>query len=134
MQVRRVVPERRAKETSSRDLAVAAARAAADKQGERVVVLDVRNLIVITDYFVIASGGSERQVRTIVEEIERSLRGQGMKPLRREGEQDNRWVLLDFVDVVVHVFAPEEREYYDLERLWRDAPVLQWEDVGAASG
>ena len=134
MQVRRVVPEGRAKETSSRDLAVAAARAAADKQGERVAVLDVRNLIVITDYFVIASGESERQVRTIVDEIERALREQGIKPVRREGEQENRWVLLDFVDVVVHVFAPEEREYYDLERLWRDAPVLQWEDVGAAHG
>lgn len=119
-------------QASSRDLAVAAARAAADKQGERIVVMDVRELIVITDYFVIASGGSERQVRTIVEEVEKALRGLGMKPVRREGEQEHRWVLLDYVDIVVHVFAPEEREFYDLERLWRDAPVLQWEDVGAA--
>ena len=115
-------------------MAVAAARAAADKQGERVAVLDVRELIVITDYFVIASGGSERQVRTIVEEVEKSLRDLGVKPVRREGQQENRWVLLDFVDIVVHVFAPEERDYYDLERLWRDAPVLEWQDVGAASG
>ena len=128
------MPERKTSEASSRDLAVAAARAAADKQGERVAVLDVRDLIVITDYFVIASGGSERQVRTIVDEVEKALRAIGMKPVRREGQQEGRWVLLDFVDIVVHVFAPEERDYYDLERLWRDAPVLEWEDVGAASG
>ena len=128
------MPERKTPEASSRDLAVAAARAAADKQGERVAVLDVRDLIVITDYFVIASGGSERQVRTIIDEVEKALRALGMKPVRREGEHENRWVLLDFVDIVVHVFAPEERDFYDLERLWRDAPVLEWEDVGAASG
>ena len=129
------MPERKDQEqASSRDLAVAAARAAADKQGERVVVMDVRDLIVIPDYFVIAGGGSERQVKTIVDEVEKALRDLGVKPVRREGEDDRRWVLLDFVDVVVHVFAPEERDYYDLERLWRDAPVLEWEDVGAASG
>ena len=118
----------------SRDVAVAAARAASEKQGSRIVILDVRDLIVITDYFVIVGGGSQRQVRTLVEEVEKALRELGMKPLRREGQQEGRWVLLDFVDVVVHVFAPEERDYYDLERLWRDAPVLEWEDVGAASG
>jgi ribosome-associated protein len=128
------VPERRTADASSRDLAVAAARAAAEKQGERIAVLDVRELIVITDYFVIAGGGSERQVRSIIEEVEKALRDQGVKPVRREGIEDNRWVLLDYVDIVVHVFAPEERDYYDLERLWRDAPVLEWEDVGAASG
>ena len=128
------MPERKTPEAPSRDLAVAAARAAAEKQGERVAVLDVRDLIVITDYFVIASGGSARQVRTIVEEVEKALRGLSVKPVRREGQQENRWVLLDFVDIVVHVFAPEERDYYDLERLWRDAPVLEWQDVGAASG
>ena len=128
------MPERNDTQASSRDLAVAAARAAAEKQGERVVVLDVRELIVITDYFVITSGGSQRQVRTIVEEIEKALRDVGRKPIRREGVEDWRWVLLDFFDVVIHVFADEERDYYDLERLWRDAPTLEWEDVGAASG
>jgi len=110
-----------------------AARAAAAKQGDRIVVLDVRELIVITDYFVIANGTSERQVRTIVEEVEKALRGQGVKPVRREGEDQGAWVLLDFVDVVVHVFGAEERDYYDLERLWRDAPVVEWEEAGAAS-
>ena len=114
-------------------MAVAAARAAAEKQGERIAVLDVRELIVITDYFVIASGGSERQVRTIVEEVEKALRDLGVKPIRREGIEDNRWVLLDYVDVVVHVFAPEERDYYDLERLWRDVPSLEIEDHARAA-
>ena len=128
------MPERSGANGSSRDLAVAAARAAADKQGERVVVLDVRDLIVITDYFVISSGGSQRQVRTIVDEVERALRTQGVKPVRREGEREGGWVLLDFVDVVVHVFAPEERDYYELERLWRDAPTVEWEEAEIASG
>jgi ribosome-associated protein len=128
------VPERRTADASSRDLAVAAARAAAEKQGERIAVLDVRELIVITDYFVIASGGTERQVRTIVDEVEKALRDHGEKPARREGREEGRWVLLDYIDIVVHVFAPEERDYYDLERLWRDAPVIEWEGVGAASG
>jgi ribosome-associated protein len=118
----------------SREVAVATARAASEKQGSRIVILDVRDLIVITDYFVIASGSSDRQVRTIVEEVEKALRGLGVKPVRREGENEGAWVLLDFVDVVVHVFGEEERDYYDLERLWRDAPVVEWEEAGAASG
>ena len=117
---------------ASLDAALAAARAAAGKQARDLVILDVHELIVITDYFVICSGGSERQVRTIVEEVERSLRDLDRKPLRREGETEGRWVLLDYVDVVVHVFAPQEREYYDLERLWRDAPRVPFEDEGRA--
>ena len=127
------MPESNDRQASSRDLAVAAARAAADKQGERVAVLDVRELIVITDYFVITSGSSQRQVRTIVEEIEKAMRDLGRKPVRREGVEDWRWVLLDYFDVVIHVFSDEEREYYDLERLWRDAPRVELDDVGAAS-
>ena len=111
-----------------RELAVAAARAAAEKHAEDVVILDVRELIVITDAFVICTGTTERQVRTIVEEIEKALRRLGHRPVRREGETQSRWVLLDYVDGVVHVFAPEEREYYDLERLWRDAPRVPWEE------
>lgn len=110
----------------SREVAVTAARAAAAKQATDVTILDVQGLIVITDYFVIASGQTDRQVKTIVEEVEKSVRDLGQKPVRREGEADSRWVLLDYVDVVVHVFAEEEREYYDLERLWRDAPRIRW--------
>jgi ribosome-associated protein len=114
-------------------VAIAAARAAAGKQGEDVVILDVHDLIVITDYFVITSGSSDRQVKTLSEEIEKALKGLGVRPVRREGETDARWVLIDYVDVVVHVFADEGREYYDLERLWRDAPRIGWEDSEAAS-
>ena len=110
----------------SREVAVTAARAAATKQATDVTILDVQGLIVITDYFVIASGQTDRQVKTIVEEVEKAVRDLGEKPVRREGEADSRWVLLDYVDVVVHVFAEEEREYFDLERLWRDAPRIRW--------
>jgi ribosome-associated protein len=117
----------------SRELAVAAARAAATKQASGVVILDVRELIVITDHFVIASGSTERQVKTIVEEVQKALRTRGVRPVRTEGEVEARWVLLDYVDVVVHVFAEMERDYYDLERLWRDAPRVAWEEPDAAS-
>jgi len=127
------VPGKGAGIPGSKEVAVAAARAAASKQGAGIAILDVHDLIVITDYFVIASGSSDRQVKTIVEEVEKALRAQGVRPVRREGETENRWVLLDYVDVVVHVFAEEEREYYDLERLWRDAPRPAWAEPGAAS-
>jgi ribosome-associated protein len=118
---------------ASQDLALAAARAAADKQGERIVVLDVRDLIVITDYFVIVSAGTDRQAKTIMEEVERSLRSFGVKPVRREGEHEGLWILLDYVDIVVHVFREEERELYNLERLWGDAPRLEWDEAEAAA-
>lgn len=117
----------------SKDVAVVAARAAAAKQGADIAILDVHELIVITDFFVIASGSSDRQVKTIVDEVEKAVRERGVRPVRREGETENRWVLLDYVDVVVHVFAEEEREYYDLERLWRDAPRVTWAEKDAAS-
>ena len=122
----------------TRDVAVAAARAAAEKQAEDIVVLDVHELIVITDFFVVCSGSTDRQVKSVVEEVEKELRERGLRPVRREGEREARWVLLDYVDVVVHVFADEERDYYDLERLWRDAPRVAWdgkdEGVVASSG
>lgn len=120
--------------TGSREAAVTAARAAASKQARDVVVLDVRDLIVITDYFLIASGTSDRQVRTIAEEIERAVREQGIRPVRREGQREGRWVLLDFVDFVAHVFQDDDREYYGLERLWADAPPVEWEERAVRSG
>jgi ribosome-associated protein len=119
--------------TESVDLACAAARAASEKQGEDVLVLDVRDLITITDYFVIASGSSDRQVKTIAEEVEQALKGRGVKPVRVEGQAASRWVLLDFVDLVVHVFHDEERDFYRLERLWVDAPRVSWEDDAEVS-
>jgi ribosome-associated protein len=120
--------------TGSRRAAVAAARAAASKQARDVVVLDVRDLIVITDYFVIASGTSDRQVRSVAEEIERAVKAHGLRPVRREGEREGRWVLLDFVDFVAHVFQDQDRQYYELERLWADAPPVGWEERAAQSG
>jgi ribosome-associated protein len=118
----------------SRDTAAVAARAAASKQAEDIVVLDVSRLIVITDHFVICTATSSRQIRSVVEEIERVLKERlGVRPARREGGGDAGWWLLDYIDVVVHVFGPTEREYYDLERLWRDAPRLDWEEPDAVS-
>ncbi|HYV01484.1 MAG TPA: ribosome silencing factor [Actinomycetota bacterium] len=114
--------------TDSRDLAVTAARAASSKQGEAIVVLDVSEVITITDYFVIVSAGSERQVKTISEEVIRAAKERGVRPVRQEGEAGTRWLLLDFVDFVVHVFHEEERDFYRLENLWRDAPVVEWEE------
>lgn len=106
-----------------------AATAASTKKAEGIVVLDVSRQLVITDHFLICSGNTERQVRGIAEEIERRLRGSdGIQPARREGEREGRWVVLDYVDFVVHVFHREERDYYDLERLWSDAPIVPFED------
>ena len=121
---------------ASRDVALAAARAAADKLAERVVILDVHELIVITDFFVICSAASERQLKTVIEAVEGAVRKDlGVRPVRREGEAGAGWWLLDYVDVVVHVFGDEERDYYDLERLWRDAPRLdRGEESAAATG
>ncbi len=106
-----------------------AAVAASAKKAEQIVVLDVSRQLVITDYFLICSGNTERQVKTIAEEVERRLMEEdGIKPARREGEQEARWIVLDYVDFVVHVFRREEREYYGLERLWSDVPLVPFED------
>ena len=113
--------------TETLDEARLAARTAADKQAENVVVLDVREQITITDYFVICSGSSDRQVKTIAEEIEKALKTVGRAPVRVEGGPGARWILVDYVDFVVHVFHDEERAYYRLETLWQDAPRVQWE-------
>lgn len=105
-----------------------AARAASDKKGADTLVLDVGDVLAITDFFVITSGTNTRQVRTIAEAVEEqvTLRG-GPKPIRIEGLDDLRWVLLDYGDMVVHVFLDEARAYYELERLWRDVPRVDWE-------
>ena len=105
-------------------LATAAALAASDKLASDIVVLDVSDRLVITDCFVLASAPNDRQVKAVVDEVELRLRNLGAKPVRREGEREGRWVLLDFVDIVVHVQHTEERTYYALERLWKDCPVI----------
>jgi ribosome-associated protein len=101
-----------------------AARAASDKLATNLVAFDVSDQLVITDAFLLCSAANDRQVRAVVDEIEDKLREVGAKPARREGERDGRWVLLDYSDIVIHVQRQEEREFYALERLWRDCPLI----------
>ena len=111
----------------ARELALVAAAAAADKLAHDVIVLDVSDQLVITDCFVIASAANERQVSAIVDSVEEKMRAAGTKPVRREGAREGRWVLLDFIDVVVHVQHADERSFYGLERLWKDCPRIPFE-------
>ena len=112
------------------ELALAAAQAAADKKAEDIVILDVADQLVITDAFLLASAPNERQVLSIVDAIEERLAQlpEKAKPVRREGERGGRWVLLDYVDIVVHVQHTEEREFYSLDRLWKDCPQIEFVD------
>ncbi len=112
-------------------LAQVAARAAEDKIAQGVIAIDVSDQLALTDVFVIASASNERQVGAIVDEIEDRLRDQGCKPIRREGQREGRWVLIDFGDIVVHVQHAEEREFYQLERLWKDCPEIELTAVPA---
>ena len=115
----------------ARETALIAAQAAADKLATDVSIVDVSDRLAITDAFVLTSAPNERQVQSIVDEVEERLREHGVKPVRREGVAEGRWVLLDFVDVVVHVQHAEERAYYALERLWKDCPVIPFTDRDA---
>ena len=110
----------------ARELALTAAQAAADKKAEDIVLIDVADQLYITDAFVIASAANERQVGSIVDAIEEALVNlpEKAKPVRREGERQGRWVLLDYVDVVVHIFHPTLRSFYQIERLWADAETV----------
>jgi ribosome-associated protein len=117
------------------ELALTAAQAAADKKAENIVVIDVSEHLVITDAFVLASAPNERQVTAIVDAIEEALSKlpESAKPIRREGERAGRWVLLDFNDVVVHVQHNDEREFYALDRLWKDCPQIEFVDKALIS-
>ncbi|MEZ7006356.1 ribosome silencing factor [Streptomyces sp. SCSIO 75703] len=107
------------------ELITTAAQAAADKLAHDIVAYDVSDVLSITDAFLLASAPNDRQVKSIVDEIEERLaRELGAKPVRREGDREARWVLLDYVDIVVHVQHSEERVFYALERLWKDCPEL----------
>ncbi len=114
-------PNKKAKE-----FAIAAAKIARERRCADIVVLDLRNLSPATDYFVIATGTSNRQMRTVADEISEMGRGQGMSRFGRAGYEQARWILLDFVDVVVHLFDSEYREFYDLELLWGDAERIDY--------
>jgi ribosome-associated protein len=115
------------------DLARTAAQAAADKLATDIVLIDVSDRLAITDIFVVVTGNNERQVEAIVDEVEEKLRLSGAKPIRREGQRDGRWVLLDYGDIVVHVQHSEERIFYSLERLWKDCPFIPFVDAAAPS-
>ncbi|GAA0314639.1 ribosome silencing factor [Actinoallomurus spadix] len=112
-----------------------AAEAAAEKLADNIIAYDVSDQLVITDAFVLCSAANDRQVRSIVDEIEKRLREDaGAKPIRREGEREGRWVLLDYADIIVHVQHEEDRVYYALERLWKDCPPVPLpEDINAHS-
>lgn len=106
------------------ELARIAARAASEKKAGDIIALDVSERLVLTDVFLVVSGANERQVSAIVDEIEEKLAEAGVRAVRREGVGQARWVLLDFTDIVVHVQHEQDREFYALERLWRDCPVV----------
>ena len=114
---------------------VLGARAADAKNAADVVVLDVGDVLAVCGWFVIASASNDRLVRAIADEVEEAVTvAGGPKPLRIEGLDDLRWVLMDYGDFVVHVFLQETREYYDLERLWSDVPRVEWRDQADATG
>ena len=105
-------------------MATVAAGAASNKLADDVVVIDVSAQLVITDCFVIASASNERQVNAIVDEVEDKMRLAGYKPARREGTREGRWTLLDYLDIVVHIQHQDERDFYALDRLWKDCPLV----------
>jgi ribosome-associated protein len=108
-------------------VAVTASRRADEKQGRNIVVLDVRGVLGITDYFVVVDAPNRRLVRTLVDDVEAGVReATGRSPLRVEGEREQQWVLIDYGDVVVHVFLDEIRRFYEIERLYRDVPTIPW--------
>jgi ribosome-associated protein len=105
-------------------LARAAADAASDKKASDVLLLDIREVTTVADYFVICSGNNPRQIQTIADTIDEELGKQGAALLHREGTAETGWILLDFGDVIVHIFGPKEREYYRIERLWSEAKTV----------
>ena len=112
----------------TRRMAESAARAAAGMFAKDVTIIDLRNVVSYTDYFVVASAETERQTRRIVEEVLDKMREEGYRPRSRRVDEGTAWISLDFLDVVVHVFTDEARDYYRLESLWRGAPQERWED------
>lgn len=108
----------------SRDLAILAAEAISEKKGTNINVLQLEGITLITDYFILANGNSRVQTQAIAENVEKKLEEAGIKLLRREGFSEGRWILLDFAAIIVHIFQKDERELYNLERLWGDAPQI----------
>ena len=116
---------------TSREIALLAAKAADEKKATDIIIQEVRETLVICDYFVIVTGAINRQVDAICEAVEEKLRIEaGIKPIGREGTDELAWVLLDYGDVVVHVFQPELRDFYCLETLWSDSPIINLAEAG----
>lgn len=115
------------------ELTTLAAIAAAEKKAEQIVAIDVSEQLAITDIFLLCSASNDRQVKAIVDAVEAALDAVDVDPVRREGERDGRWVLLDYLDFVVHVQHAEERAFYALERLWKDCPTIQLPEIGGAA-
>lgn len=121
-------------DVSSHDLAVLCARACDDKQATDIAVLPVGDVLAVTEYFVVASASNPRQVRAITDAVLTQVReAVGRGPLRSEGVREQQWVLVDYGDVVVHVFADEARRFYEIERLYKDVPQVEWKPVTGAS-
>ena len=108
----------------ARELVISAAEAASDKLADDIIAFDVSEQLAITDAFLLCSAPNDRQVKAIVDGIEERLRDLGTRPLRREGEREGRWVLLDYSEIVVHVQHADDRQYYSLEKLWKDCPLI----------
>lgn len=129
--VRGIISLKNAKEVwgtirEAAEVAHRAVQAAADKMAMDILMLDLRQRCSFADYFVICSGSSERQIKAILEEIDKALTGEGVPLLRREGATDSGWVLLDFGEVIIHIFSPQWRDYYQIEKVWADAtPVVR---------
>lgn len=122
-------------QASARELAIRAARAADEKKADNALVLAVGDVLAITEYFVICSASNRRLVRAVVEAIDDTLRVEcGRSPLRMEGLSESQWVLADYGDIVVHVFDDETRMYYEIERLYRDVPRIEWQSAETNSG
>lgn len=122
-----------AKKDEARETAIECARIADDKKATDIVVLDLRKIAFITDYFVVASGKNKKQLQAIADEISSRLKGAGRRRTGLEGYQEGAWVLVDFGDVVVHLFHEEMRRYYELENLWADAKSIRWQGKSSAA-
>lgn len=119
---------------TSAQLAQTAARILEDRKAQKVKVLDIRKLSSVADFFIVSSGKTDVQVRALADHVEEKLAEQGRRPDHTEGYRLGRWVLMDYGDVVIHIFREEERDFYGLERLWGDAPLVDYTEVAVASG
>ncbi|HSW64697.1 MAG TPA: ribosome silencing factor [Dissulfurispiraceae bacterium] len=129
----RIISERRTSIIDSKAKAVAAARASLEKKAADVLVLELTKLTAIADYFVLCSAENTQQVKAIASQIEESLKKPGIKPIRIEGMEYAHWVLLDYGDVIIHIFEAETRAYYELEKFWLDAPRVPFDEEDSAA-